>query len=84
MASGEALDTILMLFKIQEGLCSHCFVRGPYDRHVLYWILHSISHVSGCDVFCRVPAVLQPFMPNNMDFVPFRKAFDAKGKLVPK
>ncbi|BDA47415.1 Serine-tRNA ligase, cytoplasmic [Coccomyxa sp. Obi] len=31
----------------------------------------------------RVPALLQPFMPGNMDFIPFRKAFDARGKLVP-
>jgi seryl-tRNA synthetase len=29
----------------------------------------------------RVPPVLQPYMMG-IDFVPFRKAFDAKGKLV--
>ncbi len=29
----------------------------------------------------RVPPVLQPYMMG-IDFIPFRKAFDAKGKLV--
>lgn len=29
----------------------------------------------------RVPEALQPFLPG-IDFIPFRKAFDAKGKLV--
>jgi hypothetical protein len=30
---------------------------------------------------CRVPPALQPFMMG-MEFIPFRKMFDAKGKLV--
>lgn len=29
----------------------------------------------------RVPEALQPFMMG-MDFIPFKKAFDAKGKLI--
>lgn len=31
----------------------------------------------------RVPEVLRPFMLG-IDFIPFRKMYDAKGKLVPK
>lgn len=31
----------------------------------------------------RVPDALRPYMPGNIDFVPFRKALDAKGKVVP-
>ena len=31
----------------------------------------------------RVPKVLQPFMMG-IDFIPFHKQFDAKGKLVPR
>jgi len=31
----------------------------------------------------RVPDCLRPYMPMGIDFVPFRKALDAKGKVVP-
>ena len=31
----------------------------------------------------RVPDCLRPYMPQNIDFIPFRKALDAKGKVVP-
>lgn len=32
----------------------------------------------------RVPELLQKHMPGGIDFIPFRKAFDAAGKLVPR
>lgn len=34
---------------------------------------------------CRVPEALQPFMPKNLDFIPFRKQIDPKTKkLIPR
>ena len=35
------------------------------------------------DTGVRVPPALVPHMPGGIEFIPFRKAFDAKGKLVP-
>lgn len=32
---------------------------------------------------CRVPEVLQKFMPNNLSFIPFRRKKDPKGRFVP-
>ena len=32
---------------------------------------------------CRVPELLQRFMPQGMSFIPFRKKLDDKGKVVP-
>ena len=35
-------------------------------------------------VYCcaRVPPLLQKYMPNGQDFIPFRKKFNAKGQPV--
>ena len=33
---------------------------------------------------CRVPDMLQPFMPKGINFIPFRKTMNALGKLIPK
>lgn len=44
--------------------------------------LYNIIFVCACFLLpCRVPEVLQPFMMG-IDFIPFRKQYDAKGKLV--
>lgn len=66
--------------------------QGPEQQKLFVHMLNSTLSATERTLCCllenyqtpegvRVPELLQPFLPG-IDFIPFRKAFDAHGKLV--
>eukprot|EP00878_Enallax_costatus_P021197 GHUV01022433.1.p1 GENE.GHUV01022433.1~~GHUV01022433.1.p1 ORF type:complete len:378 (+),score=120.60 GHUV01022433.1:551-1684(+) len=76
------LDIRLRTPKVQGGEQKNLFVHMlnstlTATERTLCCLLENYQMPEGV----RVPEVLQPFMPG-INFIPFRKAYDAKGKLV--
>lgn len=77
----------LLIRRLSHGVYG-CFCASFAASAIVFLSVHVkvgyVVYVAMPIRLCRVPEALQPFMPRNLDFIPFRKQIDPKTKkLIP-